>query len=887
MESFLSSSFALGILVEKEIMVHTVDNVDEDPVASHRPSVVSVVHSVPGIKKKTRTLNPQETVSSLTPGKMVPRPDVKEERQESLTEFFRSRPPPGNFMSQPDNLSVSSGDHGWNMFKVFRKSRKRKGPKKRPPLIQLPDSAISSRTTDGHRYIAIAVPYEQPQASPVHSAHSQYPVSQSMEAEFHRAVDSRHLPRHSLASDRGMNIQNLAIEGHELPSMSAAHPGELTRLAPPPRKVSLLSTVLSEGETPPGKGKEPDKQSGLARATTHIVPMSALGSVRKSHYVRRRSTSQKRQYGRQAEGQKISEPKGLNSDRVLRVVEIPPQRRTGRSSQEKQPARDTNQSTSDSHAVTSNIKKPNRSPGPPPPRVISANPLATLELPTRTSSKRGQTITAVPSELSNATSWRPTRLRRTLSTNDSGDGRGGGFGAGTDPRGSFAESLVTDSSPQLLQAETAMAFQSVPIVVRPPSQPKVESPLNLNFPTPPSSKAHRSLQADLLAPPHLAEKGSSRKDRVRQRKLRDIERLKAQIRQIQSPTSHFRPGIMAESLWPESPILGQFNREVGSSSLSKPLSTSRLKETGPTKHRLQLDASYPSPESVPKKRRARSKSAPIVTSSSSPSPVGTPPMPWEGSTSYYRRKERQAERDEDEARKLRYVAKALAEEKENQDQISRQELLRRYERLEESRDKDMEKRLYRLEKNGEVLMKSMVSMMEILQKLVQDQYVLQQNTPTSSPAPQSHRPQRNSVPERSQSARTVRGYDGPTEALRLQGHQGGEIQGGERGTFTRLRGDVSQGDLEAEIGAHQLALGALQEQLRSQSRQNTPVPYVSGRASPSNSSMSSSNKARNLLTLDMETARYGLDQREAALDFEKQAEEAKTPLGESEVFNLL
>ncbi|KAI2637630.1 hypothetical protein GGS26DRAFT_588002 [Hypomontagnella submonticulosa] len=867
MEGVFLGSVNVGILVEKEVVVHTNDKVNGGMTVPHPPSVVSVIQSVSDLKRETTASELKEMIPLPLTTKMLPRSDVNDETPGDLAEFFRRPPPPSNFMSIPDDMSIYSAYNKWDVFKVFRKRRKRR--KRQPPLIKLPDSAVSARTLSGHRYIAISIPSEYPEQL----------ASQSTEAGPNRAVGSTR----STTSNRGKETLKPVSEDHEslssasLAPRSATHPEGVTLLAPPPRK---LSTVPSQEETGPAKGKGPDEGSMHEGGITRKVPISPLGSSRTSRTSDKESKSSKRSPGRQAgPRKKITKPRRLEPKGVLRVVDIPPTKHPRESSQQKQLARDSNEPTTNEGSIQrshSTLKNVNKSLGTP--HVLSANPLRTPELPVRTSSRTAKTTVAGPDSIPSIVN-RPAPISRGVDSSNGGGGKGSGRGeAATGPRGSFAESLMTtESSPKVLKAQTATAYQSVPIVVRPPSGPKVESPLNLNFPSPPSGAAHRPVQADLLSPP--AEGTRSRKDRVRERKQRDIERLKNQLRQTKPSGSHLlKPEAAAESAWPESPILGRFTQGPGPQSHRRPFLTAKMSDIGPIRPGLQLKSDYLSPEAVVNKRRRRSASAPVFSSSSSSSQLESPPMPWEGSTAYYRRRELQAEREESEAKRAQYVARALAEEKEAQDRLSRERLLRRYERLKERRARDMERRLHRLERNGEVLMQSLVSLMDTLNKVLQDRHVLQRSASSAYPGPSSaSQRHRHSVPEQSQSLRSVRSYDSPLETLRSHIEQrdvGREPEiGGARG---------EHGEMDARV--REAALEALQAQLQARRRARA-TSAVSG-YSTSNSS-DRSDEADSLEIMEplmrelQEAARFVASRRE-----EEPAERVITPLTESDIFNL-
>lgn len=124
-------------------------------------------------------------------------------------------------------------------------------------------------------------------------------------------------------------------------------------------------------------------------------------------------------------------------------------------------------------------------------------------------------------------------------------------------------------------------------------------------------------------------------------------------------------------------------------------------------------------------------------SSSSLSDPGEPFDP----AAYYRRLERRAERDAHRARRARRSFEALAREATTggsslatpsgaggpsaittaADRMSRQELVRRHEQLREHRMRDMERRLRRLERNGDVWLRSMVPLLESLNRLLEEQ----------------------------------------------------------------------------------------------------------------------------------------------------------------------
>ncbi|OTA56904.1 hypothetical protein K449DRAFT_468194 [Hypoxylon sp. EC38] len=904
MEGVFINSLNLGILVEKEILVHVEDKANGDSLTSRRPSVVSIAQSVSDMMRETRTPEPLEKTPSSPSAKMLPRSDVTKDRAEDLVDFFRSPPPPGNFMSIPDDFSISSADGKWGVFKVFRK--RRKGKRRKPPLIKLPDSAVSARTIDGHRYIAISIPSNYAHSDEVPS---QDRSSGIVKETSHQTADSTR----SQTSSHGKKIPKPFGEDHgSLSSVSLAakkgtHPEETTRLAPPPKKVTLLSTGSSHEGTHSGKGKEPDRPGKTDSGVTVKAPRSPFGSIKTPYTAEHEAISPKRGQGRQTEPQQtISEPKGPDTKKVARIVEIPPTKRKSSVRVSKEPT------TSDgSIPPKSALKTASKSSETT--RTLSADPLITLTVPTRSSSKRTGTREADSSEIDDAITTRPPLTGRTASSNQGDNGNS----AATGPRRSFAESLVTtESSPEVLKAQTATAY---PIVIQPPPKPEVESPLDLNFPAPPTNRVSRSVQADLSPPSSVAEGARSRKDRVRERKQKDIQRLKDQLSQSQSPGSHLlKPGVPAENNWPESPVLGRFNQELGSPS-SRPLLVGKMSDMGPIRPSIHLKPSDLLPEAVHKKCLERSNSAPVTTSSSSRSRLESPSMPLEGSTAYYRLKQRQAEWEENEARKARYEADALAQEKESQERRSHQKLLRRYERLKDTRAKEMEERLHRLERNSDVLMQSLVSLMDTLNTLMRDRQALQRSVAAyqiATPASQPRERHRGPAPRRSQSLRSVRSGDDPLETLNLRPEQSGRRlqrnrkpslrlpqregggQQGEPGTSlhprqstleelqqeSEVRG-IQGGSEEMYTQVRQSTLDALQEHLRSQPHPH-PHPHQSSTRAPGISGYTSSSSSDRSNSLEiMEPLMRELQEAARLTEPEGQAEGAK-PLTESEIFKL-
>ncbi|KAF4124580.1 hypothetical protein GMORB2_5246 [Geosmithia morbida] len=122
-------------------------------------------------------------------------PDGVDDDDDGLTDlidFLRNHvPPPGNYMSMPENAQDER--RRWLLNWATRMAKRHAphgsssgsgfgsgfgfgfGPRRRPPRILLPDTAVSGTTIGGHRHIAITIPSE---AFPLRDdrPRSQYPV---------------------------------------------------------------------------------------------------------------------------------------------------------------------------------------------------------------------------------------------------------------------------------------------------------------------------------------------------------------------------------------------------------------------------------------------------------------------------------------------------------------------------------------------------------------------------------------------------------------------------------------------------------------------------------------------------------------------------------------
>ncbi|KAI1339310.1 hypothetical protein F5Y15DRAFT_383926 [Xylariaceae sp. FL0016] len=770
MDRKASTSTSSIIFVETEIVVHTEDNVENILTSSHAPSVKSIIRSMSTRQRKATEASDDDSRPHSQPENDHHHPramtdssddmaDMADMRNQDdgfkeLIQLLNQPPPPGNHMSIPDQISSSSEDDKWKKFKIKVLRKRPKSHKHRPPTIKLPDSAVAARTTGGHRHIAISIPLEHSHMAPLEN--SQYPVYESMTADFQREIESRLGALRNSIPGRPTGVLKPVAEDQESTSSISLSP----RAPPYVDRTTVLSAPLQRRHTvsliPPQQQRYAPRKGMASSLHGKASPRLEHPLIPPSRHGRLRATTSYGEIELEARRRRdfgIHDPEqGCGDDLVTQTLEILPipqsQRRSIMQQKEKNQAdneppkhnkiasRDYARAIRDTEA-TRTVPTGTHSP-------------VQLNLPFRTSSKNAKT--GVPQHGDTIDNIIESQ-RSSFSGNDSTNGSGNGHGAHLSaiPRGSFAESLVTTaSSPQLMKAQTATAYRMIPIVVRPPSRPE-ESPLNLDFPRPPVTTVDRSVQT-VTPPPVSGPKRSmsaaaaptvsrtlSRKEKVRERKQRDMERLIASREHGKFP-AHMPPSLTTGGLWPESPVLGRFS-DVGSPTrpASMPASmpgTLRIKKPNLTPISVMpgMPPNMPSlsPTAILGRHRKEETEFkyPSGTSFSSPSLSDSHGL-WDNDSdriSYHRRKERKAEKAQKQERKARYIAKALAEEQEETGRLSRQELLKRYASLREARIYEMEKRMRRLERNGEVWLRSLGPMMETLNRLLESQQVYQQQS---------------------------------------------------------------------------------------------------------------------------------------------------------------
>ncbi|KAI1163607.1 hypothetical protein F5B18DRAFT_315358 [Nemania serpens] len=585
-----------------------------------------------------------------------------------LIQFFKQTPPPPtSYMSTPDDFSGSSEEDKWDKFKtrVFR--RRSKTRRRRPPPIMLPDSAVAARTTDGHRYIAISIPTEHSSLAPLPA--SQYPVYDSVEAAFHREVNSRF--------------------GMWMSPPCTNHPVTVLNPVPEDSRESMSSSSPpSTTSEPPGATPVPSSRS--MRVRPHSV---SLLPSREQRYTPRKARDlvSRRSIEDAQEAPQLSGPAAIPQSKEGKDHSIPA-------------TAETSPPSPRSHGAPIEAAPKTTGVAGSPTGTVIQGPVITLTVPSRTSSRREKQPGPIPLEpIESITGTASSSSPTTDDVPSSGNGNVGGLGTGSQARGSFAASIETmNYSPQLLKAQTAIAFNSVPIVVRPSGGGELISPLDLDFPLPPTGRpnvSHAVQTSPVATPPPVSTvtgRSESREQRMRERKRRDVEKLRAQIQDREKgkgKESVSRPSGSMPNAHLEMPLGGIAGHDN---------STDDDNDDG---HRHHLHEQEENHSTSP------SSSTSLPTKSSdrtSDRDVGRAP-PHMSKTK--RRREREA----------RYMAKALAEERETLENLPREELIQRYESLREQRIYERERRLRKLERSRDTWIRAVPVLLRDLNELLRDQ----------------------------------------------------------------------------------------------------------------------------------------------------------------------
>ncbi|KAK8125629.1 uncharacterized protein PG998_001388 [Apiospora kogelbergensis] len=587
-----------------------------------------------------------------------------------MLEFLRRTPPPDNYMSVPENFSVSSAeDEKWkSKFKVFRSKRKSRRKRRKTPIIRLPDTAVAGQTTDGHRHIAISIPLEYTHFGP--DPPTQYPVFDTSGLDLVREIEARFGPIRTSTGERGtVTVLRPVEEDRESfisEPTSQSHNSSIPQdrpsalHAPPPPRQGLLARSAPQGSSV--------KDFGPSRHT----PSSSKDEKSRPGEEEKTAGSESA-YGLSPFGRQEKKPGSRNTSPQV-PFEEPSAGRNTQVGATGPPGAETQ----------ARFNFP-----PPPPRGSSKKGKQRADVTRPIDDILGPLSPFIPSQGGNHS---PSKSRM--------------YSA----RGSVAESIGSlgslGSEPKVFDAQTAQAYSSIPIVVRPPSQRTADRLSGV-----PPFGADRPVHID-LAEPMADERSQSRRSRVQAKKQKDLAEA----------TGSLAPGDTGIS--PESPVLGRLQR-ADDTPATRPMipavprdPAAKAAVAGSLARPEQSSAEGPSPSTT--HRSSSSSQLSFVTGSDR--------------ISLHRRRERRTQREQ--ARRAREVAQASSEQLSQQQQqtpqvsnmpSTEQDLLRRYEDLREQRHRDMEKRLRRLERNGDVWIQSLVPLMEGLSRLLQEQYLYQRS----------------------------------------------------------------------------------------------------------------------------------------------------------------
>ncbi|KAF7551791.1 hypothetical protein G7046_g7615 [Stylonectria norvegica] len=669
--------------------------------------------------------------TSLNPRQKTP----EENGIAELIDFLRNQAPPSdNFMSIPDEDDSDRGR--WALLK--RLGKKTKGRYKGPQQIRLPDSAVSGITIGGHRHIAISIPLN---ASPFgQNPRTQYPVSPYRDL---KPITSRYAPTRTILNEKGVvTVLQAVTEDHEAsssPRPNGPTQHQLCAFGPRPR----AATDQSRG--PPNLPAGHIKSSSYGNSIDYYrVPPNQLRAQIRDELGRPQNVSAASQ--RQVEVESRPSP-------PTKLVSFP-----GRATQRSASLTMKRPVFLDSSidAVISHAAK-----------LRDHEPMTpTLSRKTSRDGPRQKTTGNTLDEKN-----KPDIVVAGAREEDSKTTSllGGSYMADDFPL--FPPKKKPEGPPITVITESPLArnnekYQS-PTKTQPKASAKATTPernkarIELLSKALPPTPCITSTKASVKAPPPTPPKSpkrnksptpsikstQSRREKVRDKKRRDIEALRnAQRRRSQ---------LLAESEASGSRPPEVSNQQPGTDLSEKVPETQDSPLNRPTICPIMVVADVQPSPSIEREQplqlsigqtkttsEVRSLSEPATPTSTTPpkrvdsSDNPTPPPSTRGSppykqvsldrTSLSRRREWNATRDrERRAREVKAAIRSnikqpiLATEAVNDDSkipIMEKEVLRRYEAYREYRIREMERRVRRLERNGDVWLRALVPVLDNLNR---------------------------------------------------------------------------------------------------------------------------------------------------------------------------
>ncbi|KAM0439588.1 hypothetical protein ACHAPT_000680 [Fusarium lateritium] len=632
-----------------------------------------------------------------------------QDRQDGLAElidFLRNHAPPsGNFMSIPDDISDEERGRWYRLRKLGRRRSTSSGSRSlsRPPqTIRLPDSAVSGITIGGHRHIAISIPLD---ASPFgRTPRSQYPVYQNRSV---KPLTSRYAPTRAVLNDKGV--------------------------------VTVLRTVTEDRET--SSSTSPADSQSPASANYHQRPQSTtLGRAYSPGAINSNGS-----HGDTSEYFNVyipaTPPRMLSPDQVRQ------------SNDQSREFHDYDQLTSTPPSSNRRDNLPSRNTS-----MTSGN---------RFVHPGTSSIDAMMSQPAAVTEARPPPLSFNRPASKEGSH-------------SLSKSIMTTSENDPVVAE-AKPVETKPVAakesrIRPSTKKTEETPVTVMTSSPlgnPREKPKKRATKDETSPTPSTKSTQSRRDKVRDKKRKDMEaqRIKRQSQLIitteippESDQDKSKEASNEEDAEMPPPVPA---RSPQRQSICPIMVVANVKPSPPPSSRLP-EESQDQPEPQPKKStteptpkaapKTPSKPAQGDASSSTTSPPRpyvegstnpTPPQSAHGSpahkktsydrTSLSRRREWNAAREQDrklrEARgmsprsKARKLVMSKEETEESKVPTMEKEVLRRYEAYREYRIREMERRVRRLERNGDVWLRALVPVLDNLNRTLANVHDEQQQQP--------------------------------------------------------------------------------------------------------------------------------------------------------------
>ncbi|KAF7519495.1 hypothetical protein G7054_g13086 [Neopestalotiopsis clavispora] len=652
------------------------------------------------------------------------------ENMRYLMEFLRRTPPPGNHMSVADNFDDTSSRKTSRWRRILNPFR-RKSRRSRPITIQLPDSAVASTTSGGYRHIAISIPVEH-----TYDSHRRRPSKRRSIAaappeqepthdigERLSTIESRLASNRPYSADMGGvgTVLHPVAEHREPKSV-----GEQGGPPRPPRTSSVKRPSSSRIQRP-------------ARDSGHALPIDTTPSPKQT---RSHTTGLGPAARRPSEARSIAEGSGARR-RPQPIVIVPDAtptmaRQMGRVPPSPRPKSNIevmSQPQADDGKDLSSQGSSSQANTP-----ITPAPMgdAGLRLPPRKTSKR--------STFGGQKSF-PGLLSPSFSQKSSPSAQSGSAYGNNPPspethilRPRIGSIVTIDSEPRVMSAQAATAHraEAVHLVmgdsVDASAEPSSSTDGATSSPLHTGAAMSRSAQTDITTMHHL-HKTLSRKEKVRQRKHMDLH----SARKGKAPQDAFFSDVPPSSktshlLRHVSSVSDQTdNRPIPSRSRiphptradpSKPvMATPRAHSVGPS------EAPTISPVSILKPSRQASMGSfrSSTTTSSSSSFVQSFDR-----LSNLRQAQKRIERDVRTTREAIDVAGARAEA--TVAPLNPEQLQRRHEYMRERRLRDVERRIRRLERNGDLWLRSLPGLLETLGKM--EEHWRQASQPLSLPPPQ-------------------------------------------------------------------------------------------------------------------------------------------------------